>query len=143
MFQPPRDSSRFTGTGMQIAADHKPCLGSAVHLTKEIHMTGSKLSRLLTIMAAALALSACAGDHTPRDTAQYTDDASINTNVQAAVVGVPGVHANDVQVSTYEGVVKLRGTVENQLAAQNAIQAARQVAGVKKVEYDIKVDQPY
>lgn len=102
-------------------------------------MTSSRLSRSMMIMAAVVALGACAGEPMPRDTASYADDASINTNVQAAVVGVPGVHANNMQVNTYEGVVTLRGTVENQLAAQNAIQAARQVAGVKKVDYDIKV----
>ncbi|AEC19543.1 transport-associated protein [Pusillimonas sp. T7-7] len=102
-------------------------------------MTHPRLSRTLMIMTAVLALSACAGDYSQRDAAQYTDDTSINTNAQAAVIGVPGVHANTMQVSTYEGVVTLRGTVDNQLAAQNAIQAARQVAGVKKVNYDIKV----
>ncbi|MGB6106080.1 MAG: BON domain-containing protein [Pusillimonas sp.] len=103
-------------------------------------MIRSRFSRTLMIAAAVFALGACAGDPQPRDTAQYTDDTAINTNAQAAVVGVPGVHANTMQVSTYEGVVTLRGTVDNQLAAQNAIQAARQVAGVKKVDYDIKVE---
>jgi hyperosmotically inducible protein len=44
-----------------------------------------------------------------------------------------------LQVSTYDGVVKLRGKVDSQMAAQNAIQAARQVQGVKKVDYDIDV----
>jgi hyperosmotically inducible protein len=91
------------------------------------------------LAATVVALSACAGDPTPRATAQYNDDASINTNVQAAVVGVPGIHANNIQVSTYEAVVKLRGTADTTLAARNAVQAARQVAGVKKVDYDIKV----
>lgn len=105
-------------------------------------MAKHRFSRIVMIMAAAFALGACAGDHTPRSTAQYTDDASINTNVQAAVVSVPGVHANNIQVSTYEGVVTLRGSVDDQLAAQNAVQAARQVAGVKKVDYNIKVGQP-
>lgn len=102
-------------------------------------MTHHRLSRTLMIVAAVLALSACAGDRTPRDTAQYTNDTAINANAQAAVIAVPGVHANTMKVSTYEGVVTLQGTVDNQLAAQNAIQAARQVAGVKKVNYDIKV----
>lgn len=106
-------------------------------------MMMNTLSRALVAGAAVLALGACAGDHTPRSTAQYSDDASINTNVQAAVVGVPGVHANNVQVKTYEGVVSLSGTVENQLAAQNAVQAARQVAGVKKVDYDLKLADHY
>src|SRR5690606_21687100 len=100
-----------------------------------------RFSRALMIAAATLALGACAGDPAPRSAAQYTDDASINTNGQAAVVAVPGVHANNIQVSTYEGVVTLRGNVDDQLAAQNAVQAARQVAGVKKVDYNIKVGQ--
>lgn len=104
-------------------------------------MIRNKLSRAVIMGAAVLALGACAGDPTPRDTAQYTEDASINTNVQAAVVGVPGVHANNIQVTTYEGVVTLRGTVDNKLAAQNAIQAARQVAGVKKVNFDLQLAQ--
>ncbi|NYT86099.1 BON domain-containing protein [Pollutimonas harenae] len=102
-------------------------------------MTHFRLSRTLISIVAALTLSACAADYSQRDTAQYTDDAVINTNVQAAVIGVPGVQANTMHVSTYEGVVNLRGTVDTQLAAQNAIQAARQVTGVKKVDYDIKV----
>ncbi|MGP1615046.1 MAG: BON domain-containing protein, partial [Pollutimonas bauzanensis] len=92
--------------------------------------------------AMAVALSACAGDPTPRAAAQYNDDASINTNVEAAVVGVPGIHANNIQVSTYEAVVTLRGTADSNLAARNAVQAARQVPGVKKVDFDIKVGQP-
>jgi hyperosmotically inducible protein len=99
-----------------------------------------RIPRLLAIAALAATLGACA-DHEPeqRNTAQYTDDTTLNTNVQTAVLGVPGVHANDLQVSTYDGVVKLRGKVDSQMAAQNAIQAARQVQGVKKVDYDIDV----
>lgn len=93
-------------------------------------------------VTALLALAACAGDPTPPATAQYTDDTSINTNVQAAVTGVPGMHGDDVQVSTANGVVTLRGTAEDQLSAQNAIQAARQVAGVKKVDYNIQIAHP-
>lgn len=93
----------------------------------------------MAIMVAAIALSGCAADTAPRAPAQYQDDASINTNVHAAVVSVPGIHANNIQVSTYEAVVTLRGTAENTLAARNAVQAARQVPGVKKVDYDIKV----
>jgi osmotically-inducible protein OsmY len=116
-------------------------LYKAFHSEQEIYMTKQSISRTFMIIAATLALGACAGNSTQRSTAQYTDDATINTNVQAAVISVPGVHANNIQVSTYEGVVTLRGNVDDQLAAQNAVQAARQVAGVKKVDYDIKVDQ--
>jgi len=105
-------------------------------------MTRHPMAHALAAAAVVLTLGACAGDQTPRSTAQYNDDASINTNVQAAVVAVPGVHANTMEVKTYEGVVTLRGTVDNRLAAQNAIQAARQVAGVKKVDYNLDLAQP-
>ncbi|MFT0548301.1 BON domain-containing protein [Allopusillimonas ginsengisoli] len=103
-------------------------------------MIRSRTAHLLLAAAAAVTLGACA--HNPpeqRSATEYTDDATINTQVQTAVLGVPGVHANDIQVDTYEGVVKLRGKVDTQKAAQNAIQAARQVAGVKKVDYDLDV----
>lgn len=74
--------------------------------------------------------------------AQYQDDANITSRVQAAVLGVPGIHAQNLQVSTYDGVVTLRGTASHQDAAHNAVQAARQTTGVKSVDYDIQV-QPY
>jgi len=77
-----------------------------------------------------------------RSSAQYHDDASITSRVQAAVIGVPGIHSNNLQVSTYDGIVTLRGTAANETAARNAVQAARQITGVRTVEYDLQV-QPY
>lgn len=77
-----------------------------------------------------------------RSPTQYQEDASITTRVQAAVLGVPGIHANNIQVSTYDGIVTLRGTASTEAAAHNAVQAARQVTGVRSVEYDLRV-QPY
>ncbi len=77
-----------------------------------------------------------------RTNAQYHDDASISSRVQAAVLGVPGVHANTLQISTYDGVVTLRGSASHETSARNAVQAARQVTGVRSVEYDIEV-RPY
>lgn len=74
-----------------------------------------------------------------RNAAQYHDDAGITNRVLAAVVGVPGMHANSIQVSTYDGIVTLRGTAANEMAARNAVQAARQVTGVRSVDYDLQV----
>ncbi|WP_158618377.1 BON domain-containing protein [Candidimonas sp. SYP-B2681] len=95
--------------------------------------------RTLIVTAAALAVSACAGNPTQRANAEYSDDTSINAKVQAAVLGVPGIHADTIQLTTQDAVVTLRGTAANTLAARNAVQAARQVDGVKTVDYDIKV----
>lgn len=99
-----------------------------------------RTAQLLLALAAAMTLGACAHQQPEqRSATEYPDDATINAEVQAAVLGVPGVDAADVQVDTYEGVVKLRGKVESQAAAQNAIQAARQITGVKSVDYDLDV----
>lgn len=77
-----------------------------------------------------------------RSPAQYHDDAAISGRVQAAVLGVPGIHAQNLQISTYDGVVTLRGTAVDEVAARNAVQAARQVMGVRSVDYDIQT-RPY
>lgn len=95
--------------------------------------------RRVLLLVAVMAISACAGDPTSPASAMQTDDGSITTNVEAAVIAVPGVHPPTMQVQTTDGVVNLRGTAANQVAARNAVQAARQVPGVKRVEFDIRV----
>jgi hyperosmotically inducible protein len=105
-------------------------------------MSMPRFLKAIALAATSLALVACAGDPTPPATAQYTDDAAITQGVQAAVIGVPGVHADQVEVMTKDGVVTLSGAASSELAALNAVQAARQVVGVKKVNYDIRVAQP-
>lgn len=74
-----------------------------------------------------------------RSAAQYQDDATISSRVQAAVLSVPGIHAQNLQISTYDGIVTLRGTAATDVAARNAVQAARQVPGVKSVDYDMQL----
>ncbi len=77
-----------------------------------------------------------------RSPGQYNEDASISSRVQTAVLAVPGMYPQGLEVSTYEGVVTLRGYAGNETAARNAVQAARQVTGVRSVDYDVQV-QPY
>jgi len=83
-----------------------------------------------------------------RSPAQYNEDASISSRVQAAVLSVPGIYPQNLQISTYDGVVTLRGTAVSDVAARNLVQAAREVTGVRSVDYDIQVQpqatvQPY
>jgi osmotically-inducible protein OsmY len=73
--------------------------------------------------------------------APTTTDASINANVVAAVAAVPRTQATNIQVTTYNSIVSLRGVADSQLVAQNIVQAARQVPGVQSVNYDIQVLQ--
>lgn len=103
-------------------------------------MAKNQLLSSLAAGALVLSLGACSTYPTQRTDAQYADDATINTSVQAAVTSVPGVHANTMQVTTYNQVVNLRGRADSQEAAQNAVDAARHVSGVKSVDYDIQVE---
>lgn len=101
-------------------------------------------------LAAVVSLAACASHPPAQNTASRTtashdmamasnDDTAINQRVLVAVNNVQGVHANDLQASTKDAVVTLRGAVDNQRSAEFAIQAARQVQGVRQVDYNIQV----
>ncbi len=92
------------------------------------------------IFSLVIALSACATDTTTKS-ATALDDATLNDNVAYAVRGVPGVESGDLSVSTSYGVVTLTGRTDTRAQAQDAIEAARQVPGVQKVDYDINVDE--
>jgi hypothetical protein len=72
------------------------------------------------------------------NTAPMTNDASINANVISAIQASSG-GATNLQVTTLNGVITLRGTADTQAVAQNDVQAARQVRGVQRVDYDIEV----
>lgn len=93
-----------------------------------------------TLLIASMALGGCAGDPTPKASAQYKQiDDALTTHVNAAVTAVPGIHPRSIQVATREGAVILLGTADDSLAAANAAQAAAQVPGVKSVDFDIRV----
>lgn len=123
--------------------------------------------RTLATTAVALALSACvlhpnepASDQysTVTDNAQtdnmqgpyyyrgtannavpVNNDAVINANVIQAISRMPGKGARSLQVASSNGVVTLRGTADDQSTAQSAVEAARQVPGVLRVDYDIQL----
>jgi osmotically-inducible protein OsmY len=120
---------------------------------KEIDMTKPGYLYALPLTA-LVSLAACASHPPAQNTAQSNppqnttaqnathapnDDASINQRVETAVNNVQGVHENDVHASTQDAVVTLKGSVDNRLVATYVIQAARQVEGVKQVDYNIKV----
>lgn len=92
------------------------------------------------IVSSALLLGACATEPTRGSATSTGSDASLNSNVAQAVQRVPGVGPDDINVSSQDGVVTLRGRTQTRTQAQEAIEAARHVPGVQKVDYDIHVD---
>ena len=94
------------------------------------------------ILALAAALGAgCASDPQNRQSAsEYVDDAALTSKVKTAIATDAGARtAAQVNVETFKGTVQLSGFVDNQEAAQRAIDAAKKVGGVKSVKNDIRV----
>lgn len=90
-------------------------------------------------LCAILLVAGCAGSATDKSTGEYVDDAVITTKVKTALVQADEVGALDVKVKTYKGVVQLSGFVDSESEASQAELVAGQVAGVRRVENQIKV----
>lgn len=78
---------------------------------------------------------------TARPAAEDGDD-RLATYVQARYQGDVGLRKHDIGVSADNGVVTLRGTVDNAEARQRAEQMAQQVAGVSSVKNQLQVRAP-
>ena len=92
-------------------------------------------------LSLALLVGGCATEPFDGTATNQTSDASLKENVAQAVQQVPGISPTDLHVTTQNGVVNLRGRTRTRTEAQNAIEAARHVPGVEKVDYDIQVDE--
>jgi hyperosmotically inducible periplasmic protein len=68
-------------------------------------------------------------------------DTVITTNVQAQYYADQTVRGRQIDVSTNNGVVTLRGAVETEQAKQHAVEVARRVEGVREVRDELRVEQ--
>jgi osmotically-inducible protein OsmY len=102
-----------------------------------------KIAAAAFVAAFALALGGCASD-SPRQetTSQFMDDAVITAKVKTALFSDVGARAgSEIKVSTQRGLVQLSGFVESHDEVDKAINAARNVSGVRQVRNDIQVKQ--
>lgn len=102
----------------------------------------------VTVLAAALALGACASGNKPgtnegsksETTGQYIDDATVTAKVKTAIANDVGVKAAaNVNVETYRGVVQLSGFADSDAQASKAVAAAKKVNGVRSVKNDMRI----
>ncbi len=68
-----------------------------------------------------------------------TSDARVTNQVNAALVREPGISSLDVYVSTYQGVVTLKGYVSSERMKSRAAELANSVAGVQAVRNQIRL----
>lgn len=100
------------------------------------------LALTLAVSGTALAAPQSTGSPTGNDpatgtgneSAQPVSDTWITTKVKAELLAAKGVTGTDINVETVNGVVKLSGHVDGKTEADKAIEIARKIDGVKKVD---------
>jgi hyperosmotically inducible protein len=100
-------------------------------------MTKTKLS-IMSAMAGSVLVAASAWATSSTSTTSAMDN-TITSKVQAKLAGDSPDMAQQIQVSTHEGVVTLSGYAASGLAENKAMQDAKQVAGVNSVENRMRV----
>lgn len=90
--------------------------------------------------AGATGTSGTTSDRTTTSrTGEAMADTAITTKIKAGLVKEPDLSASSIHVETTKGVVMLSGFVNSKAEADKAVELARNVDGVKKVESAIKV----
>ena len=92
---------------------------------------------VLTVGCASTAMSQPApGEQTKayEDSEQPVNDGWITTKVKADLLATENVSGLDIKVETVDGVVTLTGAVTSQAQKDKAVEVARQIKGVKRVE---------
>jgi hyperosmotically inducible protein len=112
-------------------------------MTQRIRTAGLMTAAVL----AALTLGACnraerqeaktEASQAVSKTSAAVDDASITTKVKAALLADDQVKGTQINVDTTGGTVKLTGTVDSQAQISRAMEVAKGVSGVQKVENNL------
>lgn len=95
--------------------------------------------KVVTLVAAILAVSACAPTRTRESTGEVVDDSVVTTRVKTALINDPITKAHQIDVDTRRGVVQLSGFVDSANERSEAVAVARKVNGVKEVQDNMKV----
>ena len=104
---------------------------------------------LLGFLSWVLALSGCASllignsgnshSNSSRGSSSSSSDARITNTVNSALVRERGISSLDVYVSTYNGVVTLKGYVASTALKNRAGQVAASSSGVKSVRNQLRI----
>ena len=96
----------------------------------------SAIAQSILATSLLVSLAACAPTPTREGTGEYVDDSLITSKVKAAFAADPTVKATQVNVETFKGTVQLSGFVDSRESAEQAVEIARGVKGVKAVKND-------
>lgn len=96
-------------------------------------------SKWVAIGCFAAMLGACAPTQSTRSTGEYADDTAITARARVALINAPELKSNSIQVETFRGVVQLSGFAESAESARLAMDAVRNLEGVREVRNDIRI----
>lgn len=68
------------------------------------------------------------------------DDSRINSTVQAKVFASDGLSSRNVEITTVDGIVTLKGVVENEAIRKTALSVAAEAQGVTRVVDQLTID---
>jgi osmotically-inducible protein OsmY len=91
------------------------------------------------VMAATLALGACAETRTTESTGAYLDDSAITAKVKSAILQDPALKVMQISVTTHKNVVQLSGFVDTYQMKTRAGTVANDTSGVESVRNDLVV----
>lgn len=102
-----------------------------IHSLTALALTTAILS---TAAPSSIAQTARPDDAIKAKSDQPLSDTWITTKVKSELAATDGVKSMDINVTTLDGVVTLKGTQVNDAAVRKAVIAAEMVHGVKKVD---------
>lgn len=98
-----------------------------------------QLFRSMLVLAMLVAVTAGCTTMTGKSAGENVDDARITASVKAKLAGEKMATLTKVDVDTNKGTVYLTGNVENMAVKTRATELAQQVAGVREVVNNPKV----
>ena len=98
-----------------------------------------EFSRAIVAVLMLSFVTACAGSSKKESTGEYVDDAAITAKVKSKILRDPNLKVLQINVETFKGIVQLSGFVNSSEAANRAVEVARSVEGVERVENKMTV----
>jgi len=100
-----------------------------------------KVIFMTLLMVFGLALFSGCATMTGETAGENIDDATITTQVNAAIVKDPDAHYFKIDVTTTQGNVVLTGFVNSRATEERLVAKIRQIKGVKSVKSLLKVEE--
>jgi hyperosmotically inducible protein len=100
-----------------------------------------RLGALLVLVMLVAVTAGCTA-MTGKSASQNVDDATITAQVKTKLAAEKPATLTKVDVDTNQGTVYLTGNVENATVKARATELARQVAGVRDVVNNLKIQTP-